>query len=170
MLNPNDGKFSQNTPSVRRTRQTVNHPEFPEIKNYKQATLLVVNTWNLSEGVWSEIVNPDDVVINPILEPCSKVMIQQRLEEAGFGEVPLNSISAYLSTLNAEGLISKADMKDHISNGKPLTMYCSNRDVEDLNSFHFKFSKLLNDMTMAQLENFFHNHEAGRFEFPDSPF
>ena len=166
MLTSNGGKFSQQAPAARRPRTTVDHPEFPEIKNFKQATLLVVNTWNLKEGVWSRLLHEDEVEMNQVLEPCSKYMIQERLEETGFGSVKLDSISSYLSVLHKEGLVSLADMKDLINGKTCQSMYCSNEDLRAINGFHQKFSNLLNSMTGQQLENFTHNHNKGRFSSP----
>ena len=80
-----------------------------------------------------------------------------------FGEIPLNSISSYLSRLHAEGQISRVRMKDHLNGDKTQAMYCSNKDYEEIEEFHWKFSRLLNEMNQGQLENFCLNHEAGRF-------
>ena len=161
MLNPSEGMFSEESSPKR--RQTITHPDFPEIKNGMDAVRFIIEWWNYNEGVYTSLLHEDEWEKTFVSEPASKYGVQHRLAESGFGEIPLNSISSYLSRLHGEGEISRVRMKDHLNGDKTQSMYCANEDLEDIEQFHWKFSRLLNSMSEGQLQNFCLNHEAGRF-------
>ena len=164
MLNPSEGKFSEETsPKERRTRQTIEHPDFPKIKNGMQMVKFALDWWNYDEFVYASLLDPSERTKSHVLDAASKYALQHRLAENGFGEHPLDSLSSYLSRLNAQGEIYKVKMRDHLNGEKTQSMYCSNEEGDIIDDFHWKFSKYLNSMTEGQLHNFSLNHQVGRF-------